>query len=361
MRKIILSILSAAALSASVYATDYEIRGEVAGLDGVTFYMRDNFNGQKIDSAVVENGKICFKGNYPQKPYVLITNNQDVSYFAACILDSVAVVDFKKHGPIEGSKPNVEYNDFIGIFKKYSDESSRLSNDLKSQGIADDEIELNLKQLRNKRDAEIESVTYNLAICNDNGLGLVATDYYASNIRNNPAKWDKLYAQLPPYVKDNERIKKMNELFIQKRNVMEGMPFLDFDGIDTKGQPVKLSDYVGKGKFVLVDAWSPTCGPCIREGREILKPLYEKYKDNPSFEILGIGVYDSKDAILNALEHLQYPWPQIIDSNERYMDLYAANYVPLIILFAPDGTILKRDLRGGELIRTVDELLTGEE
>ena len=32
-----------------------------------------------------------------------------------------------------------------------------------------------------------------------------------------------------------------------------GQPFIDFEGEDMNGNKVKLSDYVGKGKYVIVD------------------------------------------------------------------------------------------------------------
>ena len=35
----------------------------------------------------------------------------------------------------------------------------------------------------------------------------------------------------------------------------EGMPFVDFS-IDTEDGTVRLSDYIGKGKYVLVDFWA---------------------------------------------------------------------------------------------------------
>ena len=43
------------------------------------------------------------------------------------------------------------------------------------------------------------------------------------------------------------------------------------------------------------------------------------------------------------------PYPQIINSQEIATDLYGIKGIPEIILFAPDGTILARGLRGKDI------------
>jgi thiol-disulfide isomerase/thioredoxin len=132
------------------------------------------------------------------------------------------------------------------------------------------------------------------------------------------------------------------------------MMFTDFE-VEYEGKIQKLSDYVGKGKYVLVDFWASWCGPCKR-AMPGLKELYAKYKGD-KFEILGVATWDEPAATLKAIEDLQLPWPQIMNAQRIGSDAYGVHGIPQIILFAPDGKIVARDLHGEELKAAVDKAM----
>lgn len=54
-----------------------------------------------------------------------------------------------------------------------------------------------------------------------------------------------------------------------------------------------------------------------------------------------------------AIKELGIPWDQILDAQQEVTSLYGIEGIPHIILFAPDGTILKRDLRGEGIRKAV--------
>ena len=64
-------------------------------------------------------------------------------------------------------------------------------------------------------------------------------------------------------------------------------------------------------------------------------------------------MWDERDATLEAIKELALPWPQIIDAGQIPTDLYGINGIPQIMLFAPDGTIVARNLRGEEMKRLI--------
>ena len=134
----------------------------------------------------------------------------------------------------------------------------------------------------------------------------------------------------------------------------EGKMFTDFEA-EYEGKVQKLSDYVGKGKYVLVDFWASWCGPCRGEIPTIIE-LYNKYAGE-KFEVLGVATWDEPEDTKKAIEELGIKYPQIMNAQKAGSDAYGIQGIPQIILFGPDGTILKRDLRGDDMVKAVEEVL----
>ncbi len=137
----------------------------------------------------------------------------------------------------------------------------------------------------------------------------------------------------------------------------EGSHFVDFEA-EYDGKTQKLSDYVGRGKYVLVDFWASWCGPCKREIPNI-KAVYEKYKGD-RFDVLGVATWDKPEDTLSAIDALEIPYPQMLNAQRAGSDAYGITGIPQIILFSPDGTILRRDLRGDDIEAAVAKCLNGE-
>ena len=133
----------------------------------------------------------------------------------------------------------------------------------------------------------------------------------------------------------------------------EGDMFKDF-AAEYDGKTTRLSDYVGRGRYVLADFWASWCGPCRQEIPNLIA-LYENYKEK-EFLVLGVAAQDNPEASLKAIDEMQIPYPQILNAQKIATDIYGIDALPETILFSPDGTILARGLRGVELENKLEEI-----
>lgn len=138
-------------------------------------------------------------------------------------------------------------------------------------------------------------------------------------------------------------IREMRSQLEMKGKSSEGQPFVDFEAT-YEGRVQRLSDYVGKGKYVLADFWASWCGPCRAEIPNLIN-VYNRYKGD-KFEVIGVATWDKPNDTKRAISEMGIPYPQIMNAQKAGSDAYNIEGIPEIILFAPDGTILKRGLRG---------------
>ena len=182
------------------------------------------------------------------------------------------------------------------------------------------------------------------------------------------AQVEGIITKMSPEMLENEKVAALKTALDARKATAEGKMFVDFTVNTVIGhtrsipaQPiyseVKLSDYVGKGKYILLDFWSPWCGPCRREMPNI-KAVYEQYKGD-KFDVISIAVWERQpvEVTIETAEKLGMDWIQINNAQREPAALYGVESIPHIILFGPDGTILKRGFHGAEIAEVVGSYL----
>ena len=176
----------------------------------------------------------------------------------------------------------------------------------------------------------------------NNSVGVAAFNVMVRNVEMNPQQMQELVNSLGPKAREDESVKQTSKMLDSILSTAEGTMFKDFEV-----EGVKFSDYIGKGKYVLVDFWASWCGPCIRQ-TAVIKDLYNEFKDK-GLRVLGVAVWDEPDNTRKAIKDHDLPWECWLNGQTIPTDVYGISGIPCIILFGPDGKILSRDKQDDDL------------
>lgn len=167
-----------------------------------------------------------------------------------------------------------------------------------------------------------------------------------------------LLAQNKPQKPGFKRAKAKMEQGAAARRSEVGRKFTDFACPNRDGDMVRLSDIVKANKVTLLDFWASWCGPCRMEMPNV-RGAYDAFHAK-GLEVVGVSLDGSRDSWLKAIESLKMPWVHLSDLKGWQCapaQLYGVHSIPASILIAQDGTILAKDLRGAQLIITLNKIL----
>lgn len=333
---IITALLALVAVSACTQQDNYTISGELSGFVGVlvediadidSVCLVNKANGQQ--KSAVKDGKFFFTGHVNSPQYCEL----HIPYYNGERTDTATLSFILEAGDIVYADGSMKGSAMTDSFVEKRKEIWQLCG----EGKDNDAKRLYMERIEQHRDDAI-------------GVALLLMSH--PDWMTTTEEKDFLIS-LGDEVKNDFRIHKELERLMKLQPSDVGEMFLDF-AIEYDGKTSHLSDYVGKGQYVLADFWASWCGPC-REEIPNLIAAYEKYKDK-GLVVLGIAVSDKPEATMQAIKELNIPYPQILNSQKIATDLYGIDGIPHIILFAPDGTILKRGLRGEEIEKTLAEI-----
>ena len=348
----LITILFIVAVSCAV-AQDYTISCNIgADYDGKIAYLINKSSGDTISSSVIADGVVEFNGNLDEEALFEVNVNRIKGVVAPVFVVKGVNVDVDMTAqPVRVNDRGGLNDKLAAIISRVKESSARLgarAKQLHDEGKSDEEV---LRIMQDDTDSLYD--IYRNAIkenCN-NILGAYLLSRAARQIYASSAELDAVMAEVK-YSTTFNSLKKVRMALYYGEITKPGNMFVDFSGYSIDGAVSKLSDYVGKGRYVLVDFWASWCGPCKKEIPSIIE-LNRKLSSD-KFMTIGINISDIEDKFKAAVAELGIDYPQIFvpknssDDNNAVI-LYNVETIPYLILLAPDGTILERGIRGEEL------------
>jgi len=332
----------------------YTIKATITGVkDSTKVLLFNMLNYKVLDSTKIINNKITFKGRIKEPILVsLFVSNIEVPFWlenADITLNSskekLLKVNQKINKYIKGSATNsiaLTYQTLISPIQK------RKFKAIRQKKISDKEYY--------KFNDTIAKKTHQFFLAHPNNYLAV---YKMYRLRDDLKKKElkKYYNLLSSKMKASYFGKLLNE-YTSINPIKEGDFFADIEGKTLKGKVIKLSDY--KGKVILLDFWAGWCPPCIKQVKEILPKLQEKYK-NKNFQIVSFSFDFDKKMWENAVNHLKITWPDFsnltkIDNNPVAIK-YAINAIPVSFIIDKDGVVIKRVTSDDDLEKELDKVL----
>lgn len=328
MKTLTIATLSLLLSSAAVYAqekSNVEITGTVKGLNSGKVYLQkfDNKMFFTLDSAELKDGTFKFNKTLKLPELYGLTVDKEES----------PLYVFLEKGKVDVSlDPEGYYRNLVV--------TGSASNDLFTSYKKQKEVKIG-------------------AFIKENPSSLVAAYvlYRDFSYRLSPEEIRQNLQLLDPKLSNTPYVVVLKDLVNVLTSVGIGNKAPDFEGLTPEGKSIKLSDHFGK--YLLLDFWASWCGPCRRENPNLVK-AYQKYHDK-GFEIFAVSLDKNKEAWLKGIKDDNLSWTHVSDLafwNSAAAKLYGVRAIPANVLIDPNGVIVGRNLRGEDLDKKLEELLS---
>ncbi len=306
------------------------------------------------DSAKVKNGNFVLETDAGAIPSVRYLSLKGIDTPIKIFIDSENLVVRQSDDGfvVKGSEANEAYNAMqeeskpiretqLNAYKRWKDKS--LSMEARKQAEQD--------LYKAVDDAQAIVVKY----LKENQKNILGFDILSNNYHSLEAPVVEQYMiNLPEIYRQEESYKRMAAFVENDKKCLPGYDYHDVELKTPEGETKKLSDYIKEGQFTIIDFWASWCGPCRAEMPNMVK-IYKDF-NNSGVEIIGVSLDKDETAWKKGIKDLNMTWPQLSDLKfwqSKAAEAYGVQSIPMTVIIAPNGRILKKNLRGEQLYNEV--------
>ena len=358
MKKVMfIAALMMAVLPTEAQQIKYSING-ISNENGKTVSLIDRKTNQTVNTATVADGKFTMSGNAEKDAFMAI-GIKESPWATIFFNDGTPMTINLNDSTLKGSPLNerlVHYD--IDINASYA------SFLMKMQSMSEEERKAKeIELVGGLMIATMKMMEGVKKVFNEESETLIPVAFISEYQQVfGQQKLDSVLATKPawashPIVQQQVQQWAQQKALEEKKLAFIGKQFIDLEEADPDGKMHKLSEYVGKGKWVLVDFWASWCGPCKAEMPNVVA-AYDKYHAK-GFDIVGLSFDNKKEPWVKDIENLKMPWIHLSDLkgwNTVASKVYGVNSIPDNLLIDPQGKIVARGLRAQALHAKLAEI-----
>ena len=206
------------------------------------------------------------------------------------------------------------------------------------------------RQLRRKRD-ELQQL---IRVFIRNQRNLVINLHVAQQLKRVPFTYEEADVEVmerlfASYQDTCQALREYRESLREEKNYVTGKKLEDAGLVTPDGKKVRLLEQLNRNGYTFIDFWASWCGPC-RKTLPAVKEMYKRYGERVKF--VSVAVWEQEEAWQKAMKEENMPWLQLRDEGdfmEGAKDLYRISSIPTLLVISPEGKIVFRASRAGEI------------